>query len=196
MNRVTAARKALAGVLISCTATVALVASTLTASADPWGTGGSNTGAHPDPDPHGYCYSSSVGSDLKSGIFEAEWKAMDPTQVNVDKDSSCKLSGTGETDVVWRQGALSGTVRGETSCEDFDGNRCDQNYLTLDLAEINKGSNDEIDEAKTACHELGHSGGLTHGGASDCMLSGEVPSTAVKYRRYNAHHIGHLNAWF
>lgn len=178
--------------------TAVMSASALTAAAaDPWGTNTSNTGAHPDADPHGFCYSSSVGSDIKSGIREAEWSAMDPTQVNVNYDSSCKLSGSGETDVVWRQGNLRSGVSGQTYCEDFDGH-CDQYYLTLDRGEINRGSHDEIDEAQTACHELGHSGGLTHGGSSaDCMInSGATPPTAVRYRRYGGHHTNHLNNWF
>jgi hypothetical protein len=42
---------------------------------------------------------------------------------------------------------------------------------------------------KTMCHELGHSTGATHNGASGCMVSGS--STASTY---TAHVIGHMNA--
>ncbi|GAA2431566.1 hypothetical protein GCM10010191_51720 [Actinomadura vinacea] len=172
--------------------------SALTASADPWGNQTGDTGAHPDEDPHGYCYSPTVSADLKSGINEAMWDAMDPTQVNVNYDGDCKLSGGGETDVVWRQGNLAEGVSGKAPCEDYDNDRCDQYYLTLDLGQINKGSHDEIDQAQTACHELGHSGGLTHGGSStDCMInSGSTPPTGIQFRRYGKHHTQHLNDWF
>lgn len=177
--------------------TAILSAGTLTASADEWGTNDSSTGAHPDSDPHSYCYSSSVGSDIKSGMSNAEWNAMDPTQVNVNYNSSCDLSSSTETDVVWRQGNLASGVSGSTYCEDFD-RYCDQYYLTLDRGQINVGSYDEIDETQTACHELGHSAGLSHGGNSaDCMInSASTPPTALQYRRYGGHHRDHLAAWF
>lgn len=166
------------------------------AGADEWGTGDSSTGAHPDADPHTFCYFSSVTEDMKSGIREAEWEALDPTQADVNFISSCNLSGSGETDVVWRQGSLS--VDGSSFCEDFDGSNCDQYYVTLDAGNINVGSNDEIDESQTACHELGHTAGLSHGGTSDCMINASLstPPTEVQFRRYNQHHRDHINAWF
>ena len=184
-----------AGLVLAAAATL-VIATALSVAADPWGTGTSDTGAHPDADPHTYCYSSSVGSDLRENIENAEWNAMDPTAVNVNYQSSCDLSSSSETDVVWRQAALSGAY-GSTYCEDFD-NHCDQFYSTLDLAAINVGANDEIDQTQTACHELGHTGGLTHGGSSgDCMInSGDNPPTDVQYRRYGEHHRSHLTAWF
>lgn len=167
------------------------------ASADPWGTNTTDTGAHPDSDPHTYCYSSSVGSDAQPNMSDAEWDAMDPTAVNVDYNSTCDLSSSTETDVVWREGDLAGSRLGETYCEDFD-TYCDQSYATLDLPRIAVGSEDEIDETMVACHELGHTGGLTHGGSStDCMADrGETPPTALQYRRYGGHHKDHFTDWF
>ncbi len=164
------------------------------AVADEWGSQDSNTGAHPDPDPHGFCYFSSVSDDLKSGITAAEWNALDPAQANVNYDSSCNLSGSGETNVVWRQGNLANGTTGQEICEDYDGSYCDQYYLTVDLAEVNEGSNDERDEEQTACHELGHSVGLSHA-SNDCMMSGEPPAD-LQYRRYSDHHRSHINNWF
>lgn len=173
-----------------------LLGTALAAAADPWGTGTTDTGAHPDSDPHTYCYSSSVGTDLSLNIYDAEWDAMDPTAVNVDYNSSCDLSSDTETDVVWRQANLANAY-GSTYCEDFD-THCDQFYSTLDLAAINVGDHDEIDQTQTACHELGHTGGLTHGGGSgDCMINtGDNPPTDIQYRRYGNHHGSHLTDWF
>lgn len=47
------------------------------------------------------------------------------------------------------------------------------------------------DRTKTSCHEVGHSGGLSHSySANDCMLSGHVSSGHITY---NSHHHSHLN---
>jgi hypothetical protein len=181
-------------VVVACA--IVLLGASVAAVADEWGTGDSSTGAHPDADPHGFCYSSSVGADARENISAAEWNAMDPTAVNVNFDSTCNLSGSGETDVVWRVGNLAPGVSGSTYCEDFD-TYCDQFYSTLDMAQIAVGSEDEIDETQTACHELGHTGGLSHGGSTDCMInSADTPPTDLQFRRYNQHHKDHLAAWF
>lgn len=86
-----------------------------------------------------------------------------PTDATTSFTSSCDLSGWAETDVVWFDGNLQSGVRGQAVCEDFDGNYCDQYYVTLDPAQLNIGGNDDADTTKTACHELGHTVGLTHG---------------------------------
>jgi hypothetical protein len=166
------------------------------AAADPWGTGSDGTGTHPDSDPHTFCYSEyQVAEGAKPNIREAEWNALDPTQANVDFTSSCDFYGGTETDVVWHTGALSGDTQGYYFCEDFD-TYCDQAYTYLDLAEINEGPWDEADQSQTACHELGHTAGLTHGGNSeDCMVNG-LPNDEVQWQRYGSHHEDHINNWF
>lgn len=175
---------------------------TPSAEADPWGTNTSDTGAHPDAGPHTYCYGATVDNqDIKDNIFEAEWIALnDETQADVVYISTCNTSGTSETDVLWRLQDLPPAVLGNTFCEDFDGGVCDQNYVELDVPEINLGDHDEIDQTSTACHELGHSVGLTHGGASgDCMIArtSNTPPTELTARRYGAHHTpDHINVWF
>jgi hypothetical protein len=179
------------------------VLTALPATADPWGTNTSNTGAHPDGGSHTWCWGSGFDTALRDNVNSSMNNALGgPTDANVAFQSSCNLSGTSETDVVWFDGNLPAGIRGQTFCEDFDGGNCDQNYITLDPAEINIGSNDEADTTKTACHELGHSVGLTHGSgggdgtANDCMYSGERPNLNLQYERYSAHHRGHINAWF
>lgn len=169
----------------------------LAANADDWGTGTSDTGAHPDGSSHSFCYQP-LNSSAVHNIENAEWNSLeDETDANVVFDSDCDYTGGTETDVSWDTVDLSGSLRGRAYCEDFDNGNCDQFYAELDLDEISEGSNDDIDTTKTACHELGHTVGLTHHSAGHgCMISGEIPGTDVDWRRYVAHHKGHINAWF
>lgn len=115
---------------------------------------------------------------------------------------SCDYEGGTETDVVWLTTNLPAGVRGRTSCNDhhFPSGDCDQAYVKIDLAEIvAQGGPTEYNETKTACHELGHTVGLTHhenGTDWGCMVKGVV-SSDVKWRRYVTHHKStHINAWF
>jgi hypothetical protein len=170
-----------------------------TAAADEWGDMTDEVngiGAHPDSDPHTYCYTWSVPGGLRTNIDAAMWNAMDPTAVNVNGPQTCDYASDTETDIVWWEGDLY-EATGVTYCEDWD-TYCDQSYSTLDLSAINVGTDDEIDQTQTACHEAGHSAGLKHGGSSaDCMInSGDNPPTALQYRRYGSHHRDHLESWF
>ncbi|MGK2874463.1 MAG: hypothetical protein ACSLEW_02335 [Nocardioides sp.] len=179
-------------VLALLLASVAFFGTAFVAAADPWGdmTNESNgIGTHPDSDPHTYCYTSGVPSGLSTNIADAMWNAMDPTAVNVDYNSSCDYSSSTETDIVWFEDDLY-----QASGSSY----CDQAYSTLDLAAINVGGEDEIDQTQTACHEAGHTAGLTHGGSVDCMInSADTPPTALQFRRYGEHHrTDHLTPWF
>jgi hypothetical protein len=87
------------------------------------------------------------------------------------------------TEIHAYQVAISSTVRGDYLClaKDQLGQcvrariRMNPNLLT-----------DTTDRVKTACHEIGHSEGLTHGGTTDCMRN------ASGYATYDAHHVDHL----
>lgn len=170
------------------------------AQADEWGDQDSSTGAHPDEDPHSYCYASSVPSGLRDQIYNAQWNALDPTEVNVDYHSTCTLSGSSETDVYWREENLSG-LYGKAPCNDYEtfSNQCDQYHVTLDRAAIDVGTDDGIHRTIVACHELGHTAGLSHRDGN-CMraTTPDNPPTELKYRRYDPyHHIpDHINPWF
>ena len=193
--------KAIAFVLGLVALAVSVLASPV--GADVWGSQSSTTGAHPDGSTHNYCWGSGFDTNLRDNVDEMFDDALDgPTDATVEFKSTCKFSGSGETDVVWFDADLPGSTRGKAPCEDYDNGYCDQYYVTLDPAQINVGSNDDADTDKTVCHELGHTVGLTHGsgggdgGTDDCMISGERPSTNSQYERYSSHHKEHINAWF
>lgn len=183
---------------------IAAVGNLLTASAswssanfDPWGTNTPATGAHPDGSSHSYCFQP-MDSGAKENVRNAENFALDDrTDARVVFHRECDYVGGSETDVSWDTVSLPGTTRGKAYCEDFDNGKCDQFYAELDLAELRKGPHDGGDITKTACHELGHTVGLTHHSSGyGCMISGEMPNANVSWRRYVAHHRAHINAWF
>jgi len=170
---------------------------TTSSVADPWGTGTSDTGAHPDSNPHTYCYEYGFPGHYEHSVAQMENNALgDPTAATVVRESSCDYSSRTETDVVWQWRDLPGTTRGRTRCEDFD-TYCDQFYVQIDFNQITSSSSpDEENIRKTMCHELGHSVGLTHGPTpGGCMVSGAVNGD-LQWRRYASHHRNHINAWF
>ncbi len=172
-------------------------------SADAWGTGSADTGAHPDGSSHNWCWGSGFDFALQDNVNSSMYYALDsPTEASVEFKANCKMSGDGETDVVWFDANLPSGTRGMAFCEDYDGDVCDQYYVSLDPDEINIGTEDEADTTKTSCHELGHTVGLTHGSGGgdgtvdDCLYSGERPNNNIQYERYSTHHKGHINDWF
>lgn len=185
----------------AATVMVLIVCGGASAHADPWGDHPGNfidgTGPHPDGGTHSYCFES-MDSGLFDNIRNAENYALEGnTDANVTFHSECDYRWGTETDVVWDTGNLSGSVRGTTWCDDWDGDQCDQAYVELDVEELRKGTNDEYDITKTACHELGHTVGLTHHSSGyGCMISGEIPSTELKWRRFVDHHKNHIDSWF
>lgn len=78
------------------------IAAAVPAQADEWGNQSSETGAHPDEGPHTFCFTASVGNGLRQQIEYAEYQSLEgPTDANVTYHSSCTMTGTSETDVVW-----------------------------------------------------------------------------------------------
>lgn len=97
---------------------------------------------------------------------------------------------TGNTDIVWHK-FNNPNPRGQYICVDASGtssqNQCQKAKVLLNPDQLN----DDVNREKTACHEVGHSGGLSHADdANDCMKNGAVSSD---HRDYNNHHIDHLN---
>lgn len=88
-------------------------------------------------------------------------------------------------------------VRGYYECNEYltdgvGGTLCGGASVYYNPPEINNNDRPELNREKTACHEVGHSGGLTHHASpySDCLVNGEVASG---HRDYNEHHVEHLN---
>lgn len=168
------------------------------ANADTWGSQSTTTGAHPDGGSHWYCFGSGFPSQKFVSVNEISEVALDSaTDANVQLDDACNYSSGVQTDVRWLSGNLA-SIRGQAPCVVYlASGYCDRYDVTIDFIEIAEGEDDEIDGRKTICHELGHSVGLTHHDSGyKCMITGPVPSTDGQWRRYEDHHIAHINAWF
>ncbi len=137
---------------------------------------------------HTYCFLSTFSGYEAVGHY-AMRNALDNTTQMTDVFQSC----TNNTDVWFQRANLSPGVRGSRVCSvPTSSTVCNRSTITLDFAEIDRGSNDWHDRRKTSVHEVGHSVGLDHDTVS-AMISGEVPSTALVWRRYSNHDIAHIN---
>jgi hypothetical protein len=138
---------------------------------------------------HTYCYTSTFTSDQAVGQY-----GMDTLDSTTDFTSSFDSSCDDGTDVWWWELNLAAGIRGEAQCMVwYSATQCHSADVRLDYAELDVGSNDWYDRRKTAVHEIGHTVGLGH--HNDCaMISGEIPSTALQWRRYSAHDVEHINA--
>src|SRR5690606_29168097 len=117
--------------------------------------------------------------------------------------SSCRAG----TDVRWTQGPIPNAY-GEARCVLRNANDyCDRYLLTLNDNIINQSEFPAAQRRKTACHEVGHTGGVRHYSNSDfpgndtahsCLRSGAVPAASQAWHtRYGAHHrTAHINPWF
>jgi hypothetical protein len=170
---------------------VALVGSP--ASADPFGTWTSDTGPFADGVGHTYCWGSGFDAALQDNATAALANLDAQTEMFDSFQATCNVV---TTDIYFFDANLPAGVRGSTRCVTWKtyGVVCDSFDIEIDPAEINIGSDDEADTTKTLCHEVGHSVGLSHlAPQDDCMISGEMPSTAAQWRKYSAHHVSHIN---
>lgn len=138
-----------------------------------------------------------LGAGIHLSISEAEYDALAPTHATVEYQSTCDTSSTTETDVRWLQGNLNGPT-GTAPCANYSttSGHCDRYDVTIDMGAVNDGGHDEKDQTQTACHELGHTVGLSHS-PIDCMMSGEPDLDNPLYFRYGPHHReDHINVWF
>ncbi|WP_408897354.1 hypothetical protein ACJ5H2_20850 [Nocardioides sp. R1-1] len=200
-----AARRWLA---MATVATVLAVAAP--AAADPWGDTEDNqvsgVGSHPDGSTHSWCLlaiPASTSDNRYNAIRHAMTQAVGAqTQAVNEFKAPCDASGEYRTDTAWRDDYLGGGTRGRATCIHWSdsGAHCDQSLVQIDALEIAKGSSDYNDMQKTACHEAGHTVGLTHHADRistwGCMINGEIPSTSSTWRYYGQHHKDHINAWF
>jgi len=174
-------------VMLLCSALLAgvtIAAPAAPATADEFNGCNSVSGCLPDNFDHTYCWGSSfTASDLRS--------AANYGMGNLDSQTSYFDTFIGTcgsvTDLIWHT-MSSSTTRGDYLClAKNSANECEQARVRLNPTLLTNTLNRE----KTACHEIGHSGGLAHSDtASDCMVNGAVTSG---HRTYNDHHRAHLN---
>lgn len=175
---------------------VGVILALLTASpvlGDPFGTNTTDTGPFADSGFHDYCW----GYGFDAVLHDNAASAMSSLDVQTDMVDSFRTTCSSVTDIFWFDGDLPGAARGGTRCVTWTtyGVICNSFDIMLDPAAINVGSEDELDTTKTACHEVGHTTGLSHASTgTDCMISGEMPSTDGQWRSYNAHHVDHINS--
>jgi hypothetical protein len=154
------------------------------ASADSYGVGAPNAGWIPDNHDHDWCWS--TGWPGGSWVTDANARHVNLENQTLFGGGSNQTCNSG-TDVYWKAASIS--ARGTYVCDDLNGSVCDNASVTINTNTALLPSGGE--RRKTMCHELGHSGGLSHysGTALDCMVSGS--STLISYR---AHAVGHLDA--
>jgi hypothetical protein len=173
----------------------AVVVPASSATADPFPSCAGN-GCLPDNFNHWWCYDGSVNVLLTSAIRRAMNNLDEQTnytQIN-EPDFVCNAT----TDVRWQENSGLGDTRGDFWClAPNSAGRCERARLRLNPTQLT----DTTNRRKTACHELGHSVGLTHGDPrdpvnndsyTDCMKSGEVDNDA-SWWVYDQHHIDHAN---
>lgn len=109
-------------------------------------------------------------------------------------------------DIVWRSGVPAGEdpnrLRGLYRCRTLQNSQeCEKSQVWINSSLLNGQSQTTLNRRKTSCHEVGHSGGIAHGGYSgngnqihfsshSCMVSGRISSG---HQKYNNHQVRHWN---
>ncbi len=161
------------------------------ATADDYATGNAATGTgYPaDGATHDYCfYNVSYIPSLSTPVTNAMANLDAQTDMTDLYHSLCPAG----TDVLisWVGSAtLGSSVLGSTQCLALDSvGRCNQSRVLLNQDLLTTAATRQ----KTACHEIGHTAGLSHGSTyGGCMISGL--STNITY---SSHHVAHINAAF
>lgn len=164
----------------------AVVAPAQPAYADTFGTGSDGSGFRADGAQHTWCTTLSWNDSWWNPANAAVQNLDGQTDMYDTYYSLCNASIDAQFHIS-NSAAMGSTVRGAYVCVlkastyVCNGARLllNENLLTSATA-----------RQKTACHELGHSAGLSHNGSyGGCMVSG-----ASSNRTYSAHHVAHINA--
>lgn len=160
-------------------------------TADPFIENGNHphTGNKPDSWNHTYCFGPGI---VNVQLRNAATAAMDVLAFQSGPYQST-LSATCATgiDIVFEQAPISGAW-GTFVCTTFLGDgTCDQATVVLATA---LGFQSAANQQHTACHEVGHTVGLTHHPTNSpwaCMRSGLLTDIT-----FNAHQVNHMNGSF
>jgi len=154
----------------------------------------------PDKGLHTWCYLSGFTMQTQADASMTRLRAQ--TVVDTAYYNPCGAS----TDVRWRQGSLSGGAFGMAECTVWWANgQCDRYQVTLNKTAINDTDYPTSQGHKTACHELGHTAGVSHYSGSSfpgndtthsCMRSGTVTGQSWNTLYGNHHKVSHINPWF
>jgi hypothetical protein len=151
----------------------------------------------PDSSLHTYCFTAGFSSSRDPVTGTVAMSVLDnTTDMTISNQGACADN---TVDIWWFALDLAGTIRGQAECIFFAGSVCDSADVRIDFDQIDIGENDIADRDKTSVHEVGHTVGLGHHSpaAHNCaMISGEIPSLDIIWRRYDAHDIEHINATF
>jgi hypothetical protein len=132
-------------------------------------------------------------------VFSTLFGSYDTT----DLDVSLASGHTASVDVFYDYGDVpdvpEGAAVGLWSCQTWNGHRCDHGHVIFDGAQISGYSDDKL--KWLACHETGHSVGLTH--PSDDSDGLPVGSTVFACMRYSpfpsnlgGHNVGHIDGYY
>lgn len=164
-------------------ATIAIVSTPWFANADDYGVGYPNSGFRSDSEVHIWCYRADFGEGLVArgavtyamNNLDVQTTMSDSYTSNCATDSGTDARWTRETDLL---------VEGSYTCMIFTtaNYRCNMADLALNWAYMDTVAN----WRQTACHEVGHSVGLTHS-TTNCM------GTDSDDQHYSLHQTFHIN---
>jgi hypothetical protein len=166
-----------------CTSALIVLACVVVASgaalADEYAVGPPDSGRRPDNSEHTYCWGSGFTTTNAHDASRYAMGNLDSQTTMFDNFINGGCSSI--TDARWIK--TTDNVDGYYQCLDFNSaGECETAHVALNFG--NMGS--WADWKQTACHETGHSVGLTHGNF-DCM------STDSSKQHYSDHHRGHVN---
>lgn len=157
------------------------------AQADPFGDCNSQSPCRPDNTAASYCFGDTLGTyGLQGAAGYGMGNLVAQTIFTKNYQDNCGSN----TDVVFKADpTLGSNTRGLTACMEYinGGTRCNRNLVIFNPSLLSN----NLNQNKTACHEVGHTGGLGETNmTNDCMISGAVSADHI---HYNGHHVDHLN---
>jgi hypothetical protein len=158
------------------------------ANADIFGGGPPDSGRVADNSLHNYCFDGDYPSYWVNPLTSAMVNLDNQTVMTIGVQYACNTDA--DVRFIKYNDTSQGAPLGLYTCIKFtiDGSRCAGSFVFLNEAKLTSTTLRQ----KTACHEVGHSVGLTHhydGQYGGCMLSGYY------YEHfYSSHHVAHINA--